>query len=391
VGDQVVPRYLTERDHPWLQALLTDRARFAGRTLSELEAQRGVPLSVPAPKSKVRVAACVLDALVPARAVSVLRPAEVRWRLFHAAAAPSADRAAVVRDVAASLGVTPEELESALFGDLRGERRIESVPDDLSPSVLAARTNFAIAAALVRRSSAVHITASGDTEALVYRAYRLGLICAVAPLGTASRIAVGDGITRIPGGADAVTLALSGPLALFHHTEVYGRALASFIPALSACRDFELVARCKIGRGPALTQFVLRSGDPVFGHTAAPPAESSFEDRLALAFSRRASRWELQFRPVALDTRGEELAFADAELVHRGEPTRRWHLVFVGFWTVEHLARRLRALTAARLDRVLLCVDEKRRGRDGAPPEHPQLLLYKGRLDPRAILAKIGA
>ena len=81
--------------------------------------------------------------------------------------------------------------------------------------------------------------------------------------------------------------------------------------------------------------------------------------------------------------------FPDFELVHRREPSRRWLLEIVGFWTADYLVEKLRRLRLARLDRLILCIDERRQCRDLALPDDARLVRYRTKVDPRAVLAAI--
>ena len=127
-GERLVPHYFTVGDEPWLRILIEEYARFVGRKCVDLQARLREPLSARAPKTKLRIAILILDGLTRARATAVAPPKEVRAALFRAAAESPASRGAVLSSVAASFAVTELELESALFADLKSERRIAPLP-----------------------------------------------------------------------------------------------------------------------------------------------------------------------------------------------------------------------------------------------------------------------
>jgi len=398
-GDRIVPRYLTEKDHPWLRALLDEYARFEGQKRIELAARLREPLPSPAPKAKLRVAARVLESMTRDRAASAVPPWEARWRVFRAAAAadPAVSRESILNAAAGEAKIDPAELEAALFADLRGERRVPPLPAALSPAVLSSRANLAIVASLLRRAATVRITAFGNTRALVRHARVLGLICDVRTTARAEpRRAAYEGAARglgmVPSSDEpspGAVIEVSGPLALFHHTEVYGRALASLVPRVGWCHEFELVARCALGQGRHLSTFVLRSGDPVAVGDELPRYDSRVEERFARDFSRAAPAWDLVREPQPVDA-GGALVFPDFELVHRHEPERRWLLEIVGFWTAEYLKEKIDRLRASGLDRLILCIDARRQCHDGAWPASARVIRYQSRLDPRAVLAIVG-
>ena len=127
-GDQIVPHYLTERDYPWLRALLDEYSRFVGQRRRQLESRMREPLPVAAPKAKLRVAAQVLDRLSRDRTASVIPPREARWRVFCAASPSDCTRENVLQNVAAELGVSSANLEAALIADLKDEKLVASQP-----------------------------------------------------------------------------------------------------------------------------------------------------------------------------------------------------------------------------------------------------------------------
>jgi predicted nuclease of restriction endonuclease-like RecB superfamily len=398
-GDRIVPRYLTERDHPWLRALLDEYVRFEGRKRTELAARLREPLSSPAPRVKLRIAARVLESMTKDRASSAIPPAEARWRVFRAAAENARPRDAILRLVADETNLTPGDLDEALFADLRGERRVTALPSTLTPASLASKANLAIVSSLLRRAATVRITAFGDASALVRHAKRLGLICNVELVRGKPRLhAVGDATGTVLVAEEpalGTVIHVSGPLALFHHTGVYGKALASLVPRVGHCHDFELVAQCALGRGKHLSRFVLRSGDlivtgedPQNGDSDPKnsPQGGPVEKRFARDFRRAAPEWRFIREPDPVDASGT-LMFPSFELVHRSDRERRWLVEIVGFWTAEYLREKLARLRAAGLSRFVLCIDARRQCHDEPLPDDARVVRYLSKIDPTAVLA----
>jgi uncharacterized protein len=378
-GDRILPRYLGEHDHPWLRALLDEHARFVGHRRSELLSRLTEPLPVAAPKNKLRLATRVLDRLTLGRIEAEVSPERVRSSLFRARAATDEARLSVLERVASELSSTPRALESALFADLRSERRVARLPNDYSPSRLAVEINSALVAGLLARATHVRVRAWGETHALVRQARLGGLICLVSRADTLGEVREGN---------SGVVLDISGPFALFRHTAVYGRALAALVPRLTACSGFELVASCVLSRGKRVWTVLVRSGDPIAESRELARAGSQVEARFAADFSRIAPDWDLIGEPAPFAA-ADAVMFPDFELVHRRHPARRWLLEIAGFWTRDYLDRKLERLRTAKIDRLILCVDEQKRcGRDEAP-RHPQLLGYRRRIDAAAVLAII--
>jgi uncharacterized protein len=375
--ERLVLSYLSPYDEPWLEALLAECARFVGRKQAELQERLREPLGVPAPRSKLRVAAQVLERLLPENPQRSPLPREVRARVFAAAAHTFVSRQQVLAGVARELSVDVPTLELALFADLAGQRRIAALPPDLSAGRLALLANQALVHTFLKRALRVRIKAWGSAHTLVKQARRLGLICLVSTLAGPS-----------PHGEPGVVLDISGPFALFRKTELYGRALASLLPHAARCQHFELEAACALGRGAPLATLGVSPSDPIFAATEPSAFDSRVETRLRRELERLKAnwRWVLEPSPVASP---EGLHFPDVELVHASDPERRWQLEIVGFWTPEYLRQRLAATSGAGL-RFILCVDEARRCSEQDFPADPRVFRYKTRIDVKRLLAHFG-
>jgi predicted nuclease of restriction endonuclease-like RecB superfamily len=377
-GDRLVLHYLTPRDEPWLRVLLDECARFAGKRAAELHERLQEPLPKSAPRHKLRLAARVLERLLPESPARDPSPREVRFRVFRAARDEYATRRQVFERVARELRAEVDRIEDGLFADLASQRRVAALPQDLSPSRLALLTNQALVLAYLKRAERVRIRAWGSTHALVRHAHRLGLICVVSRAASLG-----------PGPADAlpgVVLEISGPFALFHKTEVYGRSLSSLLPRALRCQHFELEADCVLGHGAEPSILYVSPYDPIYPARELPSFDSRVAARFARDFVELAPDWHIVREPEPIDADGT-LIFSDFELVHRHEPERRCFLEIVGFWTPAYLRAKLAKIAAAKLAQVILCVDESRRCSDDDLPENASVLRYKTRVDVAAVLA----
>lgn len=389
--ETIVPHYLTERDHPWLRAVLDEYERFVGRRRSELRERLREPLTVSAPKAKLRFIAGLLDTLGGEQVAASVPPREARAFAFRAAASRPFVRDDVMARAARDLHVSPAEVERSLFADLKSEQTVTEAPRNVSPASLAAFANLAMVRAWLRRSVRVRIAAWGKTRALVRQARLTGLICVVrrAPRRAATGgVASELDVVEQSGRAEGVVLEVSGPLALFRHTEVYGRALAALLPRATWCDDFELVADCVTGRSKQTAKLIVRSGDPIGSGRELPRHDSHLEERFERDFRRAAPDWDVVREPRPVEA-GGTLIFPDFELFHRREPARRWLLEIAGFWTPDYLTKKLERLRAAGLERLVLCIDERRQCSDAELPGNARVVRYKKRIDPAAILSVI--
>jgi hypothetical protein len=372
-GSLVVPHFLGAHDHPWLRVLLEEHERFIGRPQRELDARLREPLPCESPPAKLRLAVQVLARLQRNdRNRSAVPPRKARALVFEAAARAQSPPPAVLSRVAATLGVTPRELSDSLFADLPGERLVGLASALASPGELALRTNLALVQALLSHAARVRIDVEGQTRGLVRHAGLRGLICTVTERG----------------GKGDVSLELSGPLALFRKTRLYGRALGEIIPMLAWCPRFRLQAECVL-HGRRLT-LQLRTGDPVFPGSPPRQHDSRIEERFAREFRKLAPEWDVIREPEPINADGA-LIFPDFALQCRANPTRRWLLEIVGFWTPGYVARKLARYRSARLSNLILCIDEERNCANNDLPASARIVRFRRRVDPAAVLRQIDA
>jgi predicted nuclease of restriction endonuclease-like RecB superfamily len=380
VGDRVVPGFVVDADHPWLSALLDEHARFSDKRRHEWLERMRQPLPVRAPKSKLALAAHVLDRATRRYPATALPPRQARLHLFRAGTESAEPRRTLVERVARDLEVTPSELESALFADLPVEQRVAS-SSHLGPADLARDCNLDLVTSLIRRARRVRVRVSDGAYALIAQARRSGLICLV------ERTSV-----------DALVLDVSGPFAIFRHTAVYGRALTELVMTASACPRFEIEAACVLNRALPPHTLVLRSGDPIAGssHVSAPHASPDrARTKLLAALRRVATDWTVERDPAPL-VAGDAMLFPDFELVAHADPARRWAVELLGYWTPAHVCARARRYREAGITRVVLCVD-RRRGcaDDGADPVQgleqagARVVVFTRTLDAAQIVAAI--
>jgi predicted nuclease of restriction endonuclease-like RecB superfamily len=372
--------FLGPQDEPWLRVLLGEMARFEGRRRRELAERLSEPLPCEAPYFKRRAATRTLLRLWrpesgangtrppdPDPARPLPRPAGLRAELFGAAAASEAPTASVVFEMALRLGLAPGALLESLFADLPGERPVRAPDRPPTPVEAALRTNLAIAQAVLMRASRIDLQVEGGVRPIVRLAKLRGLLCTIVDLPGPSR----------------PVLEISGPFSLFHHTLLYGRALAELLPHLAWCARFELRAACAL-RG-RLATVSLGSGDPIFPAAAPTPFDSRLEERFARDVGRLAPDWDLIREPEPVRT-GTTLIFPDFLLRHRLHPERRVLIEIVGFWTPEYLSSKLEKLRQAELPACILCVDEDRACAPGDLPPDMPVIRFRRRVDAAAVL-----
>ncbi len=241
-----------------------------------------------------------------------------------------AEREARLATAAVTLGTTPEDIESLLWIDLAMERPV-ALPDGRpAEAELAAFANLERIQRCVRRAHDLQLRVWDRANELVRTAQRYGLIA------------------QIRGDGEATVLDVIGPLALFHSTMVYGRALGALVPLLADHARFELDLRCELGGENVQFQVT----PPVLLPKVVPRRRApSVADRLAGDLVLLGHGVEREPPPIAS---GEHLLFPDLALDRDG---RRWFVEVVGFSTKEYLTAKLDRYRHAGISHVVLCVD----------------------------------
>lgn len=367
VTRELRPDYVTSADAPWLQALLDERTRFVGRRRRTWNTHLSESLGISAPPHKLRVAARVLDTAARDRTTHAVAPRTLRAQVFRAASR-HATREAALAEAKQQLGMDDAALMRALFADLPDERALAPLPAALDAVQLALLCNELIISQLLQRALRVRIHARGRMRAVVRHAKCVGLLCLVR--------------TRSEGGA---VLEVSGPLSLFRHTRLYGRALASLVPRLARCDSYRLEAECVDKSSCEVARLVLRSSDPIIPAHDLPKYDSQLEARFAADFGKLALEWEVVREPAPIALEGG-LLFPDFELCRRTTGERYW-LEVIGFWTPEYLAHKLDQLRRARLSGLILCVDAARQCDAGELDALGSIVRFRRKIDARDVIA----
>jgi predicted nuclease of restriction endonuclease-like RecB superfamily len=345
-------------------------ARFENASRRSLEAHVRAGLPFDAPARKLALARVALDRLWHDEVVAAVPPRHARARLFCAAAARTAPAAEVVTRVAAELGATPADLGQALLADIPAERRLRPPSEPVGVVELRLRTNLLLVQRLLERSVHVRLQIHGSARPVIRHAKLHGLICSVT----------GD-----PGGQTA-RLEISGPLALFKKTLVYGRALGRLPPQLVHCDRFYLEADVAMpGRDARL---ILSTGMPILPAERKGRFDSKLEARFARDLAKATTDWDIVREPEPIPV-GRSLIFPDFALVRRAPPHERWYVEIVGFWTSDYLRRKLATLRVASLDRLILCIDGARHCDEQALPFAARVVKYERRIDAQRVLELI--
>jgi predicted nuclease of restriction endonuclease-like RecB superfamily len=342
LGDQVVPRWLVKPgDEPAPELVARADAIVAlfrdhhGRARGELEiALKDHLRSSDDPRLERGLAKLLLDRS-DFETCAPIDPALARRTTFSLAARARAegrfDRARVLADAATALATpelspTPEQVDQALWSDLKAMERLEVTPD-LNGRDLIHRYDVALAQAVLLRAESVRVEAELDPPAArrlvrVLKFFRLLFRAQPTPRG--------------------LVLELDGPLSLFGPVTRYGLRLAEALPTILLTPfALEAVVRWRRPR----KRFVLTSAQhlrsPARDRGAwSPPEVEALERR----FRETVTDWEVDARGAPLlDLGGEDVLVPDLRFVHKASGCEAY-LEVLGHWRRRSLEKRLALL-----------------------------------------------
>ena len=242
------------------------------------------------------------------------------------------------------LGHSPADMVRLLYADTPDARVLVHAPS-LNGRALLALYNLELARAVLLDATAVRLTARGGWRGIFRAVKSARLMYTVTRRGR------------------SYAIELTGPAASFIVRPVrYGARLARVIPALARAPQWRLEA--DIMRDDRKLSFRVR-GRPRAKASAAPVGteprragyDSTWERSLASDFKKKfgigRGEWHLgrETTPLAI---GGALFLPDFTLRHTDG--REALVEIVGFWTPEYLEEKLRKISAAALDNLILVV-----------------------------------
>jgi predicted nuclease of restriction endonuclease-like RecB superfamily len=368
------------------EVLLSVTQAAIGEAREDVEA-RWAAVPVAAKERKLLLA---LTHLVEGRSeftspVSV-EPEVVRRAVFERAAQRRAElppgryleRSGVLDEVATEMGVSPAELEAALYADLRSAQRLE-------------RCALRSASALVDEYELVQV------QSILLRAERIEAeVRAARPDAYRElfrKLKFRQLLHRIePLEPSGYRLEIDGPMSLFGATTKYGLELALSLPALLSCGSLRLKADLRWGKRREKLRF-----EQVYAQVSDEPEGAGVRSEvLELLEALRAAGSEFDARLseelIDLTERGGGVLVPDLELCRRAGGERGRVLVeLLGFWSRDAVFRRIEAAEKGLAEPVLFVVSSRLRVSeellDGV--EAASLYVYKGKVNAHALLRKV--
>jgi predicted nuclease of restriction endonuclease-like RecB superfamily len=303
-------------------------------------------------------------------------PVEIRRALFlkardaHPISRDESLRWQVIEETARELGCSPEAVGEGLFADLPENQRLVHFERLAAPELLDLY-NLAQAQALLYRCLEMRLfvepqSAESYRELFgAIKAYRL--------------------IHKIKGNPKAgYEIRLDGPVSMFHRSQKYGIQMAVFLPALLLCKGWrmraEIAPQSKNNRGKAYFELDSRQKQLRSHYLNTSLSENFVAEKLLNDWGKLESEWQLELSSEVIDL-GESAFIPDFVLRH--DDGRKFYLEILGFWTPEHLQRRLSEFAHARVENFVVAAWEELRGsRDPVSRVPPHTIIFKTSLSP---------
>ena len=261
----------------------------------------------------------------------------------------------VKEQIATELEMSWDEIEQNLYADVMEYQRLnefEGYPDALA---FLSRYNVAQLQAALYRAETMTIWASDDFKTILRYAKLARLLHEIKKIGPSK-----------------YEMILSGPVSILHESRRYGVNFAKFLPALLACKGWQISATIKTPWNTT-AKLNLSEKDGFSSHLPPPDEfDSSVEEAFAIKFGTEREGWQL---------------IREGEILHENQTTFVPDFVFrhndgtevlmeiIGFWTPEYLAHRRETLRKFKHHKILLAIPEKSLKADAVPANN--IVTYK--------------
>jgi len=308
---------------------------------------------------------------------SSVEPFEIRQKIFLEARKfqpvlpNSEERKSVLETVAKNeLQIESAEIEANLYADLSAQQRLISF-ETLSSADLLDRYNLA------------------QAQALLYKCVEMKI--RIAPSETSNYRAIFGWIKHfklihsvVGNAVNGYEITLTGAASLFHRSQKYGIRMAVFLPALLLCKDWKMTAEIPQKERTYFYELTSEQDEIVSCYFDEPEYVNSDIEKLKKNFEKRSGDWNLQENREVVDL-GKTAFIPDLVLIKSsGEKV---YLDVLGFWTPKSLLKRIEDFRAANYNKFILAASQELRGsREEALWESPNIVFYKTKLEPLALI-----
>lgn len=285
------------------------------------------------------------------------------------------DRSALLAAAGAPHSMSGEDVERALYADLKSEHRLLK-PPPLNPDSLIEIYDVAQLQAVLLRAVQVRAwiqCASVETYRDIFKKLKFRRLL--------------FRIEETPG--QGYRIDIDGPFSLFDSVTKYGLQLALMLPALLGADKLKLEADVRWGKTKSELLFTLEQARK--GASEKDAATHVNEDVTALvqAFEKLGSAWQVAPAQHILDLPGVGLCIPDLRFEHKSGAAV--FLEVMGYWSRDAVWRRVELVEKGIGAKVVFAVSSRLRVSEAVLEEHPSaaLYVYKGALSAKSVLERL--
>ncbi len=269
------------------------------------------------------------------------------------------DRMTVLKTVGERVEMAPDQLDRALFSDLKSAQLLLAVTVSTAEALVETYAR-AIPKAILLKAKRVVVELEADAATLRRILHRLKFM----------RL-----LFALEGGGDRWTLTVDGPMSLFSGQARYGLKLALALDVFEECAHYQLDADIRWGKRRLRLAFHHEGGG---GEPTDAPAREEVE-RLVADFQKRKSPWSVEVTPQLLVLPKVGACVTDLSFVH-AQTGEVIHLEVLGYWSRAAVFKRVDLVEGGLDDRVIFAFSEKLRVSEKAMSKDlPSVLLpFKG-------------
>ncbi len=380
---------------PWLKKLTDEFQRFEGRQLCEWLEYVASGFNFEMPYLKSKFALKMLETFLSETQNFPSEIGELKRRLFLNASAErilsasSASfnqiefRSRIIESVLQSYPeIGMDQLETSLSFSSTKNTTFGTVAKNFGQlSELPYRLNGVLIRKIMMRSNIIEIVIPDHSRRIIRQAKLRGLICEFSRLSK-----------------NQIRLRISGPLALFGPTRIYGHRFQEFIPLLFWNLNFS--ARIFFRVDSENFFLFLNSSSPL--KVAEPPVffDSKIEDKFYTEFGKATLKWNLVREPEPLQL-SDRLLFLDFGIEqhpnHESETISnpRIFLEIIGFWTADYIRKKQEDIRILSDTKVIFLVNDKLKAKLALGPNiistNHRLIFFKRKFPMNEILAAVEA
>ncbi len=352
------PNFFCQNDIPWITKLVNEVTPFGGRPFRDLKARFKEPFLFEAPKFKLKIAVQVIVSRLKFKEVRDIDPKIFRHELFT-----TFERNGNIQEILEKYQINPAEARDLMFADFKENSIILNCQIDIEPLKIVQLANDLVIRSEIFKAHYLQIEVLGDVRRLVRQAKLDGLICEVRKIRD----------------THGIVLRISGPLALFRQSKLYGSCFCKILAFLPWTEFFKLKAFFRLNNENFMVQ--LQSGDPIKPHCGETSFDSKLEENFVKTFSKFKDHWDLVREPEPIELANGQLMYPDFKIISRFDPARFWFVEIVGFWTEDYLAKKFESLNEVNNNNWLIFLKDNKSEITVKFKELKNVLIFKRKIN----------